>query len=116
MNIMNMNKKPAAGLTLDEPSVTELEHWKAYTDGNQHTAVRIAICEWLAKNLTRNGIDEVHETVAIHKTLTALEVVNRELGHMPGELSELSSRTTHRMLALAGRYSPKVAETIRKAL
>ena len=113
---MNTNEKTAVGLTLDEPAVTEIEHWKAYTDGNQHTAVRIVICKWLAKNLTRNGFDEVHEMVAINKTLTALDVINKELGHMPSELSELSSRTTRRMLALAGRYSPEVAETIRKAL
>ena len=103
---------------MNAPAKTTVEYWRELTEENQHGLARAEISQWVSEQAFHldDGGQGFHEATALHKVLAAIETVAEELGSMPQELLKLRMRKTHELLAFVGRYSPEVAETIRKAL
>ena len=110
-------------ITIPMPSDAKLEYWRELTDANQHTPVRVCICEWLLRSLRRLGNDtwDFHRTyirpfARLHKTFAAMEHLEYKIGHTPHEFIDLRLQATHQLLDAIHRLNPGVADAIRKTL
>ncbi len=110
-------------ITIPMPSDAKLEYWRELTDANQHTPVRVCICEWMLRSLRSLGNDTrdfnrtyIHPFVRLHRTLAAMEHLEYEIGHTPREFSDLRLQMSHQLLDAIRKLNPDVADAIRKTL
>lgn len=103
---MTREKTPTQGL---------LDKIASLTNENEHTEARKLVANWISYN-ANSGMDLRRIAVRAYQVYDAIDIVHEALGHLPLELCELRSNTTHEMLHALAARNPDAAKAFNAAL
>lgn len=100
---------------MKHPDRKTLESWKEMTAANAHGEVRVKIAEWL-QSTPEWDADSRNFGQDFAACFRYINLIHREVGHIPHELCLIRNVVTGSMLGVVERYDKDAADEIVRCL